>query len=307
MKIIKFILIVCPLFTFAQNSFPTASTNPLWHVEMGNFFGNPQTADFNLGNNVEIEGKIYQEIKSTSTQDPQPSLNGYVRTENKKVYIRTFNPWDRGNLSKEKLMYDFSLEVNKKIYCAALSLENPADSTLCWAVSTDSMVFRGVKRKVWKMLYFESTGITDPPNRNVPATWIEGIGSTAHPFFPLYCISEGCEAYSGIVCMHESNVLKFLSPRYASCDSLIRTNFIEAIMEADVKLYPRLVSHQLTVENKNFKNLNLQITNSLGQIFITKQLEIGTNTIDVTALASGFYFALISDGHKRRVEKFVKN
>jgi Secretion system C-terminal sorting domain len=307
MKIITIIIALCPLYALAQNSFPNAATNPLWHIEMGNFFGAPQVADFSLGNNVEIEGKIYQEIKSTSTQDPQPVLNGYVRNENKKVYIRTFDPWNRGNLSKEKLMYDFSLEVNKKIYCAAFSLENPADSTLCWAVSTDSMVFRGVKRKVWNMRYFESTGISDPPNRNVPETWIEGIGSTAHPFFPLYCISEGCEAYSAIVCMHESNVLKFLSPRYSSCDSLITTSSQEAIYGNDIKLYPKLASHQLTVENKNFNNLNLQITNSLGQIFITKQLAIGTNSIDVTALASGFYFALISDGHKRRVEKFVKN
>jgi hypothetical protein len=307
MKIIKFVLIICPLFTFAQNSFPTASTNPLWHVATGNFFGVPQTADFNLGNNVEIEGKIYQEIKSTSTQDPQPVLNGYVRNENKKVYIRNFNPWDRGNLSKEKLMYDFSLEVNKKIYCAAFSLENPADTTLCWAVSTDSIVYRGVKRKIWNVLYSEAILLpTDPPH-NVPAIWIEGIGTTTHPFFPFYCISEGCEASSALICMRESDVLKYLSPRYSSCDSLITTSSKEAINDNDVKLYPKLASHQLTVENKKFNNLNLQITNSLGQIFITKQLEIGTNTIDVTSLASGFYFALISDGHKRRVEKFVKN
>jgi hypothetical protein len=306
MKIIIFLIVFRPFFSFSQNSFPTASTNPLWRVSFGNFFGVPQVADFNLGNNVEIEGKIYQEIMSTSTQFPQPSLNGYVRNENKKVYIRTFNPWDRGNLSKEKLMYDFSLEVNKKIYCAAFSLENPADSTLCWAVSTDSIIYRGVKRKTWDIRYLESRGTTDPPY-NVGTIWVEGIGSIAHPFFPLVCISEGCEAYSLTVCMHESNVLKYLDRNYSSCDSLIVSGNKENIDNDEVKLYPNLASYQLTIENSGMRNLRIQISNSLGQLFMTKQLNQGSNFIDISQLASGIYFALISDGHKRRIEKFVKN
>jgi Secretion system C-terminal sorting domain len=57
----------------------------------------------------------------------------------------------------------------------------------------------------------------------------------------------------------------------------------------------------------NFNNLNIQITNSLGQILVTKQLQIGANIIDITSLTSGIYFALITDGHKRRLEKFIKN
>jgi Secretion system C-terminal sorting domain len=305
MKIIIFILAICPFFSFAQSSFPTISTNPSWRIEKGNFFGIPNFVDYSFGNDIVIDGKHYQEIIAIYSQNSQSVVEGYIRSENKKVYIITFDPWNRGSLSKEKLMYDFSLEINKKIYCAANSLENPTDSTLCWAVSTDSISYRGIKRKTWNMRYSEKTpNPNDPPN-NVQAIWIEGIGSTAHPFFPLYCISSGCEASSTIVCFHESSILKFISPLYSSCDTRI-TDIKESITQEDVKLYPTLSSCQLTVENNHLNNLKIQIRNSLGQLFISNQVNIGTNLIDITSLASGIYFALISDGTKKRVEKFVK-
>jgi hypothetical protein len=305
MKIIKVIFLFYPFIINAQTSFPTSATNPLWRVEKGNFFADLYTGNYTFGNEITLCGKSYREIVSSFPPDFTRTVDCYVRNEGKKVYIVTVESWNGGALSNEKLMYDFSLEINKKIYCAAFSLENPTDSTLCWAVSTDSINYRGTKRKIWNVLYAEK--ISSTSIGSFPTIWVEGIGSLTHPFFPLHCISSGCESISSLVCMTELNTLKFLSPRYSSCDSLITTSSKEAISDKDVKLYPKLASHQLTVENKNVNNLNLKIINSLGQIFITKQLEIGTNTIDVTSLASGFYFALISDGHKRRVEKFVKN
>jgi hypothetical protein len=306
MKIIIFIFALCPILSFAQTSFPTVTTKPLWRVEKGNFFGTSNFVDYSFGNDVVISGKHYQEIHAIYPQNSQPVVEGYVRSENKKVYIRTLNPWDGGSLSKEKLMYDFSLEINKKIYCAANSLENPADSTLCWAVSTDSIVYRGVKRKTWNMRYSEKTPIPNDPPTNVSAIWIEGIGSTAHPFFPLYCISTGCEESSSIVCFHESSMLKFMNPLYSSCD-LRFTDIKESFGQEKVKLYPRMASHQLTIENTDVSNLRIEISNSLGQVVLSNNLNIGSNNVDITRLTSGIYFALISDGHRRRLDKFIKN
>ena len=301
-----FFWLLLPLVAYTQSSFPNSATDPLWLVGAGNFFGNPYTANYTLGSDVVLYGKHFEEILIYFPPDTQTRVEGYVRTEGKKVYIVTLDPFNARALSKEKLMYDFSLEVNKKIYCAAFSLDNPADSTLCWAVSTDSVVYRGIKRKTWNMWYSEWTPTGDPPQAAF-TTWIEGVGSTTQPFFPLYCMSQGCEISSHIVCFHESNQLKFLNPYYESCDSLISTNTKDIISKTDVKLYPSLASHQLTVENNHFSNLKIQISNSLGQLFISKQLDVGANTIDITPLASGIYFALISDGHKRRVDKFIKN
>jgi hypothetical protein len=290
---------------YAQISFPTATTNPVWRVEKGNFFADLYTGDYTLGNEVTLYNKQYREIISTFPPDYLPTIDGYVRNEGKKIYIVTFDPWNNGTLSNEKLMYDFSLETNKKIYCAALSLENPTDSTLCWATSTDSIIYRGTKRKIWNVIYAEQS--TNPNDTIKFSTiWIEGIGSTKHPFFPLHCISGGCEAISSLVCFEESNTLKYLNPLYSSCNTLI-TSAKESITQEDVKLYPTLATYQLAVDNNVLSNLSIQISNSLGQLFITKQLEKGINQIDISGLASGIYFATMSDSNKRRTEKFVKN
>jgi hypothetical protein len=309
MKLTTFFLILLavslPVVNYAQISFPTASTDPQWRIETGNFFGTPYFGNFSLGNDIVILGKHYEEIMASFPPNSPPTVEGYVRQEGKKVYIRTFSPGSGRVLSNEKMMYDFSLEVNKKIYCAAFSLENPTDSTLCWATSTDSMVYRGVKRKIWNMQYSEKGFITDPPFA-VPTIWIEGIGSTTHPFFPLYCISIGCESSCAITCFHESNVLKYMNPNYSSCNIRI-TDIKNPLTEQEVKLYPRLANYQLTVDNNGLNNLSIQISNSLGQLFMVKQLEKGVNTIDVSGLAAGIYFATMSDGNKRRTEKFVKN
>ena len=305
MKVIIFFLALNPIFLYAQNSFPTSATNPQWIVGSSNLFGTPISVNYNLGNQVEIGGKYYQEIKALYPRNSQSVVAGYVRNEGKKVYVRTLTPVNGGNLSNEMLMYDFSLEVNKKIYCAAFSLENPTDSTICFATFTDSVIYRGIKRKIWNVMYSEKRPSGDPPYF-YPTTWIEGIGATDNPFFPLHCISEGCESSSATICFHESNVLKFMNPHYSSCSTRI-TDIKNPLTEQEVKLYPKLATYQLTVENNGLSNLNIQISNSLGQLFITKQLGNGINTIDINSLAAGIYFATMSDGHKRRTEKFVKN
>ena len=306
MKIVIILLSLFPFLMHAQSFFPNRSTNPMWRVELGSFFGGSFVANFAFGNDVELRGKHYEEIIASAPPNFIPVVNGYVRTEGKKVYIVTFGLGSQRALSNEKLMYDFSLEVNKKIYCAAFSIDNPTDSTLCWATSTDSVTYQGIKRKTWNMWYNEWTPTGDP-QRGYNTTWIEGIGTIDQPFFPLHCISDGCESFSSTVCFEEAGQLKYLNRRYASCDSLVATGTKDQISKTDVKLYPSLASHQLTVENNNLSNLKIQISNSLGQLFISKELNIGSNTIDITALTSGIYFALISDGRKRRVEKFVKN
>jgi hypothetical protein len=304
MKKVVILFLLFPLLLDAQVSFPNSATSPIWRVKQGNFFGTLRTGDYLLGNEVTLENKQYREIISIFPPDYIPSIDGYVRNEGKKVYIVTIDFLSNG-LSKEKLMYDFSLEVNKKIYCAALSLENPTDSTLCWAGSTDSMVYRGTKRKIWNLLYAERSGFPNDTLK-VPVMWVEGIGTLTHPFFPLHCISGGCESISSLICLQESNGLKYLNPLYSSCETLI-TDTKDLILGEEIKFYPNLASHQLTVESKSLNNLNIQISNSLGQLFITQQLVLGTNMIDISNLASGIYFATISSGQKKRTEKFVKN
>ena len=111
MKIAVFFLVLSPLFLYSQTSFPTIATNPTWRVEKGNFFADLYTGDYTLGNEVTLYNKQYREIISIFPPDFSPTVEGYVRNAGKKVYIVTFDPWNGGALSNEKLMYDFSLEI----------------------------------------------------------------------------------------------------------------------------------------------------------------------------------------------------
>jgi Secretion system C-terminal sorting domain len=301
--IILFICVFFPYLNYAQTSFPSSATNPTWRVAVGTFFGPSSVGFFKLGNDTVINGKRYEKVMASFPPNFIPTVSGYIRNEGKKVYVRTMGYRNGGNLSNEKLMYDFSLEVNKRIHCAMYSLDNPNDSTICWAESIDSMVFMGIKRKIWNMRYIENTG--NPNDPGYVFTWIEGVGSLTHPFLPFVCVSSICESYSAILCLEDSSILKYTNPNYQFCGVPL-TNVRESIIESEVKLYPHLASYQLTVENNHITNLRIDISNSLGQLFITKQLNQGVNTIDINELASGIYFALISDGYKRRVEKFVK-
>ena len=303
MKINVMILLVFQFISsYAQNSFPNATTNPVWRVALSSFWGTTTIGNFTLNGDTVINGKHYEKIISKFPPDFEPFVEGFSRKDGKKVFIVTIDK-RRNRLSNEKLMYDFSLEVNKRVFCALNSFVNSADSTICWAESIDSMTYMGITRKVWNMKYVEGFSNTDPP---VSFRWIEGIGSPTHPFLALPCISDACEIVSNTLCFEESAILKYTRPSYSTCSTPI-TSTKESINQEEVKLYPRLATYQLTVENNGSSNLNIQISNSLGQLFIVKQLEKGVNTIDISGLASGIYFATMSGGHKRRTEKFIKN
>jgi Secretion system C-terminal sorting domain len=300
MKILfPFLLIFLPTFISAQLSFPTAATNPKWRVKISGIFGSNSIGDYRLGGDTLIYGKHYEKILLSFSPNVDVKALGFVRNVGKKVYIITYDYL--GRLSTEKLMYDFSLELGQTTYCAFNFGDSPIDTTLCWANSIDSTVFMGVKRKRWHMTYSSIV----PFNPHHYFTWIEGIGTYEHPFLPIPCLLDGCEIISSLLCFEESNMLKFLNSNYPSC-GIPLTKVNDLINEDEVKLYPKLATHQITINNNNLNNLTIKISNSLGQIFIAKALDVGTNSVDVSALASGIYFALISDGYKRRVEKFVK-
>jgi hypothetical protein len=90
MKIFKIIALIFPFFMNAQISFPSNNTNPVWRVEKGNFFADLYTGNYTLGNDdVRLNNRSYKEIISSFPPNFSPTVEGYIRTEGKKVYIIT--------------------------------------------------------------------------------------------------------------------------------------------------------------------------------------------------------------------------
>ncbi len=70
----------------------------------------------------------------------------------------------------------------------------------------ETMVFEGVGRRRFTMRFNPNwMGEPDEP-LNGTMYWVEGIGSTMHPFFHLACIHDGCEATYSATCVDSLGV-----------------------------------------------------------------------------------------------------
>lgn len=74
-----------------------------------------------------------------------------------------------------------------------------------------------------------------------------------------------------------------------------------------IKLAPTLATNNITIDlPEDFRETNLSIMNVEGVIIKSIQTKAIQETIDVSDLASGFYFVVIQNGLDKYTEKFVK-
>jgi hypothetical protein len=193
----------------SQNSFPTFSDSPIWNV-----YGSENVWSGLYTNSLLYEydtlfcGHVYLKTSGNPT-----NLSGYVRIENEKVFVRKSN----NCTEKEYLMYDFSLQINDAVYCGHNILDPyvATDTTMYWVAGKESITFFGVERKVLNMKYFVNGPGT--PIRTV--NWIEGIGSTDHPFFSLVCLIDYCESLYILLCYDSSGIQLYQHPDFATCNT----------------------------------------------------------------------------------------
>lgn len=174
-----FLSLCFPILAFSQ--FPSLDDTPTWILEQITFQGvifDTSYFKLTLSNKLSINGKYWNTIASCSFDEESCNDNlGLVRSEGSKVYFR-FNQQQTGFL-----MYDFSLEEGDSVKVLYPSISSSFNFGKLYVDSTRIRMFGETSRKV---LYLrDSLGLDDI------SPWIDGIGSTNHPFSLLSCVGGG--------------------------------------------------------------------------------------------------------------------
>jgi len=139
---------------------------------------------------------------------------------------------------------------------------------------------------------------------NMPMDWIEGIGSTLHPFYSLECITDNCENSWNLLCYDSIGVRLYKDSLFNTCDtSFTNVGLKELANSIDFKVYPNPATNYLTIETP--QQAVIEITNIEGQL-IKSIVASGKTNIDVSSLTSGVYIVQVKSEKVCKVGKFVK-
>jgi hypothetical protein len=71
--------------------------------------------------------------------------------------------------------------------------------------------------------------------------------------------------------------------------------------------FPNPVDKNLTIKIDHFLNTSISISNSLGQVVLTKLLTSKTTELDLSNLENGIYIISFNDGKSNSRQKIVKS
>lgn len=280
----------------SQASFPTFSDNPEWKIVTRSFWtGGCTISTVRTGSAVVICSNTYFPVYECNYYGDNCVNIGYYSISNNSVYVRTGLNCNE----QDKIMYRFNLPVNDTVLCGF----NRNDITKFWNTQSANIQYEGVSRLTYTMNYFPYPGIA-PPKPIKQMNWIEGVGSTIHPFYSLGCIGSQCEheqqvieAYVNGVITYSNNTVSFNNP----CAFWVG-NIEEKIVEG-VSVYPTLAEELVIINNQSKINGTYQLMNGNGFVIIEGKFNSGLNKVDVSELNRGLCFIRVFiDGSYKTVK-----
>lgn len=277
MKKIIFCLIILPFFCnmiIAQDSFPNLDDNPSWKV-VNAITSYPEIKtllEYQLEKDTLINSITYHKITNNA---------GYIRLLDDKVYYR------QESNSEDFLLYDFGLNVNDTVYCGFnLNDVNGLDSTKFWVVQVDSVILEDGKHKRLTMNY---SPIMETPSSIFSMDWIEGIGSTVHPFYSAF-LSVAPGSKNELLCFHLGSTKIFQNSSYSDCSLTSSINDVQK--ECDIQIYPNPCIDYVVVKGIE-KGTILNIFNLQGQIILSYRIKSPELHISTCNWTSGVYFVQV--------------
>lgn len=274
----------------AQESFPNLEDNPNWKV-VNTITSYPETKtllEYQLEKDTLINSVTYQKVTNNA---------GYIRLLNDKVYYRLESN------SKDFLLYDFDLNVNDTVYCGFYLNETyDLDTVKFWVADIDSILLEDGKHKILKMNY---SPITETPTSIFSMDWIEGIGSTVHPFYSAF-LSVAPGSKKELLCFHLGNNKIFQNSSYSDCS--LTTSLNDVQKKSKIEIFPNPCLDYLIVKGIKQGTI-LNIFNSQGQVILStpnniKHTVLQVNTNDWT---SGVYFIqIINENNSISTRKITK-
>jgi len=291
----KLLFSVIVLFSFLENGFSQAYhpllENPSWVVsDWVSCCRPPIVATIDQGIDAPLGVHIYKKFI-----DPFPNSDSsgvlldtiYLREDidTQKVY-KIVNDADF-------LLYDFSLENGDTF--SQYGFE--------WLATVDDFAVNGGVRKRITL-----NSITLYHGNSLKQVWIEGVGTTAHPFYPDYnmyaVVSSGGGYRVNTRCSFQNSGHVFGNVEFCGTTALATTNNV--ILNQNIVFSPNPFAAELIINsNQVLQDATFQLYTLQGQL-VREDKNLNGKTIIVRRekLSSGMYFAqLHQKGHLVKVAK----
>jgi len=184
----------------------------------------------------------------------------------------------------EQLLYDFSLEDGATIQIG----------DFLWTATVDEVDCDGGDRK-------RITLHTQYLNHTLTQVWIEGVGTTAHPFYPDINIYSVFSTGGGLTyhtkCSFQNGAHIYGS---SECAAYMPLAVADQDHPAKISFSPNPVINEINLTSpQELQNGSLKFYNLQGQLVReVNKLSGSAATINRGNLASGMYFVQLSDGAK---------
>ncbi|MFT3794613.1 T9SS type A sorting domain-containing protein [Flavobacterium sp.] len=223
--------------------------------------------------------------------DPFPSYDPVTGDNADIVYIREevgAQKVYRMVSGVEELIYDFSLENGDQITLEGVTFT---------AAIEDMAVNTGVRKKIT----LESVELFN--GQHVYQTWIEGVGSIAHPFYPDFYMYASVFSSGGgyrvfTRCMYQDGEHVFGNPPLCASQQMGVSE--HAIQQPQITFSPNPFASEMTIDaEKPLANATFKLYNVQGQLVMEiHNLKGKKASISRANLSSGLYFAQLSENNQ---------
>lgn len=313
-KLVLYFFVLIPAIGFNQVVNHFENTNSQWFVA-SNFINANQENPDHLG----VKTRIYRTIGDTIidnsnwlklyfSQDSLFQNNilsiGFIRSEGSKVYYKN------DAISQSHLIYDFDLEVGDSV---EYTFYFDGFKKLAWlkVLEIETIEIQG---ETYKKFIF-SEPIPQDDNGTFPITmgsvlhevWIENIGSTRGPIFPSkpFMIDSEWGQKVDLTCSFTNETQYYHNSYYTDC-YIYDVLGVEKLQNEFVKIYPNPAKDFLTISNLQNDEIDVEMTNNLGQIVLNMEINDNQNKVDIRKLKNGIYFLKFKHGESIQTFKIIK-
>ncbi|WP_309641634.1 T9SS type A sorting domain-containing protein [Flavobacterium sp.] len=271
-------ILLCSFFesTFSQDYHPLLN-NSTWVLrDYVSCCRMPETKTIEAGEDVVIGANTYKKFIDPFSYPSNSDYIVYLRedVDERKVY-KLVN-------GSEVLLYDFNLFTG--------------DTFGMFDVTSDYININGEDHKRIVLSRYQ-----EEHHINLTQTWIEGVGSNAHPFKPAFNMYNGLSGSGGysvhLVCSFQDGQHIYGNQ---DCAELLLNTDDNVISNSVITFFPNPLVNELTISSDTFlTNAAFKLYNMQGQL-VREIDNLSGNKISVNRenLSSGMYFIQLFENNK---------